>query len=236
MQFGQARHQRGNDEGREYLVAADGQRQIRRGAPRASAADEIAAARRRRDWHRSSGAPAPATKISCTEPNTTKCDPTRSLAVTRQSNATKESTTRGAPVTCVVQSAQSNLAAPRAPLRPGEIVGDMRLIVAQHIDAEHAVLEHRGDHRAQMMNAHQQRRLRRIGRHRHHGGYRHAVPPRDAVGGHDVDGTRGMAHAVQESLPQTRIDLGWVARRLSCRSFAHVARSDTPLWSLARGE
>ncbi len=44
-----------------------------------------------------------------------------------------------------------------------KIIGDMRLVVAQHIDAENAVLEHRGGDRAAMMNADQQSGLRRIG-------------------------------------------------------------------------
>ena len=45
----------------------------------------------------------------------------------------------------------------------GKIIRDMRLVVAQHVDAENAVLEHRGGDRAAMMNADQQSGLRRIG-------------------------------------------------------------------------
>jgi hypothetical protein len=82
--------------------------------------------------------------MSCTEPNTTKCEPTRSLAVTlaveghqRIEHARRAGDLRAS------SCAQSNFAAPCAPLRPGKMVGDVRLIVAQHVDAEHAVLEHR---------------------------------------------------------------------------------------------
>ena len=45
----------------------------------------------------------------------------------------------------------------------GKIIGDMRLVVAQHIDAEDAVLEHRGGNGAAMVDAYQQSGLRRIG-------------------------------------------------------------------------
>ena len=78
----------------------------------------------------------------------------------------------------------------------------MSLIVAQHVDAEHTVLEQRGDYRAQMVNTHEQGRLRCIGGHGHHGGYRDSMAPRNAVGGDDIDGAGGVTHPVQELLPQ----------------------------------
>ncbi len=87
----------------------------------------------------------------------------------------------------------------------GEIVGNMRLIVAQHVDAEHPVLEQRGDHGAQVMNAHQKGGLRSIGRYRHHGGHSDAMAPGDAIGGDHIHGAGGMAHAMQELLPQGAI-------------------------------
>ena len=87
----------------------------------------------------------------------------------------------------------------RARRAPGKAVRDVRLILAQNVDAKHAVLEQRVRHRAQMMNADQQGRLRRIRRDRDHRRHRDAVPARRPIGGHDIDRTRGMAHADAES-------------------------------------
>ncbi len=95
---------------------------------------------------------------------------------------------------------------------PGEGVGDVRLILAQHVDAEHAVLQQRIRHRTQMMNAHQQRRARRIRGHRDHRGHGDPMPARDAIRRDHIDGARRVAHAEQKLLPE-RTHIGRGLRR-----------------------
>jgi hypothetical protein len=58
-----------------------------------------------------------------------------------------------------------------------------------------------------LMNAHQQRGLRRVGGYGNHGGHGDAVTAGRTIGGHDIDGGSGLTHAKQESLAQYRINL-----------------------------
>ncbi len=117
--------------------------------------------------------------------------------------------TRGDPVTCVVQRAQSNFAVAASAAAPRETVGDAGLIFTQYVDAKDAVFEHRIGNRTAMMDANEQRRLRRIGRHGTHRGNRDPVTPRVPVCRHDIDRAGSMAHAIQKSLPQQRIVALW---------------------------
>jgi hypothetical protein len=87
----------------------------------------------------------------------------------------------------------------------------MRLIFAQHVDAEHAVLQQRIGNGTQMMDADQQCRSRRVRRDRHHGGHRDPMPARDTIRSHHVHGTSRMAHAEQELLAQSRL---WRSREI----------------------
>ena len=218
MQLGQARHQRGKDVRREHLIAADRQRPRRRAATRRAplmksprhAIGAIGIDQRRADaghediLHR--------TEYHEVRPHTLTGGDAAVERDQRIHHPRRAGQLRG-PVRTVEFSRAMRAAA------PGKIVGDMRLIVAQHIDAKHAVLEHRRNHRTQMMDAHQQRRLRRVRRDGYHGGHGHPVAPGDAVGGHHIDRGGGITHAVQELLPQGAIRC---CRRQFIRRATHI--------------
>jgi len=77
----------------------------------------------------------------------------------------------------------------------------MGLIVAQHVDAKHAVLSTAAI-TGSNGNTHQQGRLGRVRRHGTPWRIRHPMTPRNAVGGDHIDGAGGVTHSEQELLPQ----------------------------------
>ena len=98
----------------------------------------------------------------------------------------------------------------------GEGVGDVGLVVLQHVDAEDAVFEDRGGGRAVAVDADQERGPGRVGADRGHGRDGDADAPGRAVGGDHVHRRRGMAHAGQEAGAEVgigghRSGSGWAA-------------------------